>query len=61
MQVYLGDVPDLLFIDDEAIKAQQEFREDLQALNEKIQNRNQGLQYPYTYLLPEKIPVSIAI
>jgi len=37
------------------------FKEDLNKLGVKFAERNKTLKYPYTYLLPGKVPVDINI
>uniref|UniRef100_H2YS71 Lipoxygenase domain-containing protein n=1 Tax=Ciona savignyi TaxID=51511 RepID=H2YS71_CIOSA len=60
-EVFLGDVPDRLFTEPDVISIQQAFKQDLVRLQAKFEKRNESLRYPYTYLLPNKIPISIAI
>jgi len=40
---------------------QKAFKQELNKLSAKFAERNKSLKYPYTYLLPEKIPIDINI
>uniref|UniRef100_F7AWK4 Lipoxygenase domain-containing protein n=1 Tax=Ciona intestinalis TaxID=7719 RepID=F7AWK4_CIOIN len=60
-EIFLGDVPDRLFTDPKVIEMQVAFKKELVKLQSKFEERNKKLKYPYTYLLPDKIPISIAI
>jgi len=37
------------------------FQSSLQRVSEEIQQRNASMEFPYPYLLPERMPNSIAI
>lgn len=37
------------------------FQSSLQRISEEIQERNASIEFPYPYLLPERVPNSIAI
>ena len=50
-----------MFLEPEVIEIQKKFSADLEQLGAKFKERNAILKHPYTYLLPEKIPNSIAI
>nr|XP_058954727.1 allene oxide synthase-lipoxygenase protein-like [Pocillopora verrucosa]XP_058954728.1 allene oxide synthase-lipoxygenase protein-like [Pocillopora verrucosa] len=58
---FLGDYPDSSFTDMAAREAILRFQGKLQRISASIKKRNEKLKFPYTYLLPEKIPNSIAI
>uniref|UniRef100_F6UJG6 Lipoxygenase domain-containing protein n=1 Tax=Ciona intestinalis TaxID=7719 RepID=F6UJG6_CIOIN len=60
-ELFLGDVPDRLFTDPKVIEMQVNFKQELSKLQTKFEERNKKLKYAYTYLLPDKIPISIAI
>jgi arachidonate 5-lipoxygenase len=60
-QKFLGDYSDGLFVDHNALKAISNFQENLQKISDSIKSRNGSLEWPYTYLLPERVPNSIAI
>jgi len=44
-----------------ALEAILRFQEKLNVITEEIKERNKRLKIPYTYLLPERVPNSIAI
>jgi len=50
-----------MFLEPEVNEIQNKFSANLEALSFKFKERNAYLKHPYTYLLPEKIPNSIAI
>ena len=60
-QKFLGDFSEGLFTDDEAIKVIMRFQENLHDISVAIQERNKTLDTPYPYLLPKRVPNSIAI
>ena len=60
-QKFLGDYSEGLFTDGPALEAISRFQENLQKISEVIKERNKSLAVPYTYLLPERVPNSIAI
>ena len=60
-QKFLGDYSEGLFTDGPALEAISRFQENLKQISEAIKERNKSLAVPYTYLLPERIPNSIAI
>ena len=57
----LGDVTEELFVETEVKNIQKDFKQELNKLSTKFADRNKSLKYPYTYLLPEKIPIDINI
>ena len=59
-QVYLGNYPDAHFTDQPARDVQQVFKKELEEISSKIKERNKTLDIPYVYLLPEKVPNSVA-
>jgi len=59
--VLLGDVTEELFVETEVKNIQKDFKQELNKLSTKFAERNKSLKYPYTYLLPEKIPIDINI
>ena len=60
-QKFLGDYSEGLFTDGPALEAISRFQENLQKISEAIKERNKSLAVPYAYLLPERVPNSIAI
>lgn len=60
-QVYLGDFPQRLFTEPAVITILDNFKRDLEKAQNEMAKRNETLQFPYEYLLPDKIPSSIAI
>lgn len=60
-QRFLGDYTDGAFTDMAALEAILRFQEKLNVISEEIKERNKRLKIPYTYLLPERVPNSIAI
>jgi hypothetical protein len=59
--LFLGDYADNLFGDASAQAALAKFKIELDKITEKINKRNEGMIAPYTWLLPGRIPNSIAI
>jgi len=60
-QKFIGDYPEELFIDEAAKNAISGFQEKLKGISAEIKERNARLVVPYPYLLPERVPNSIAI
>ncbi|XP_076825703.1 allene oxide synthase-lipoxygenase protein-like isoform X1 [Clavelina lepadiformis] len=60
-EVYLGHYPDRLFCEQDVLTMMEQYREDLSAESDRIRKRNEGLHHPYTFLLPDRVPNSIAI
>jgi len=59
---YLGDYSDGAFRNEtKARDAILHFQENLQRLSRSIKERNETLEFPYIYLLPERVPNSIDI
>jgi hypothetical protein len=50
-----------LFSDTSAQEAMGKFKAKLQEITEQINKRNEGMIAPYTWLLPGRVPNSIAI
>ncbi|KAI9321991.1 lipoxygenase [Zopfochytrium polystomum] len=57
----LGHIPQELFVDEAALKAQKEWREDLENVEKTIQMRNLGRAETYNGFLPSVTPNSTAI
>nr|XP_039250397.1 allene oxide synthase-lipoxygenase protein-like [Styela clava] len=55
-EVYLGEFPMNLFVEEEPKKVLKEFADDLKGVSDKMKERNKKLEYPYEYLLPENVP-----
>lgn len=60
-QKFLGDYTHGLFVDSKALDIIAKFQENLQNISDAIKLRNKSLEWPYIYLLPERIPNSVAI
>lgn len=60
-QIFLGNYPLQLYTELEIIAMQEDFRRDLREISKAIHKRNKDLNIPYVYLLPERIPSSIAV
>jgi hypothetical protein len=58
--VFLGEYREELFANGGVWLAKERFRRDLKKVEERIIKRNEGLEIPYTTLLPSMIPISIA-
>ncbi|CAK8695673.1 unnamed protein product [Clavelina lepadiformis] len=58
---YLGDYPEHYFTDLEVTRMREEYRSELREAEAKMKKRNEGLEHPYTWLLPNRVPNSIAI
>jgi len=58
---HLGQFPEGVFTESAPIEAIQRFQDKLKKVSEEIEERNKQLSVPYTYLIPENIPSSIAI
>lgn len=58
---FLGDYPEELFVEDAPKSAIAAFQKKLQGISAKINERNSKIAVPYPYLLPERVPNSIAI
>lgn len=61
LKVYLGDFPFKRFPEQDVQTYITEFREKLREITHQIERRNRHLDIPYTSMLPEKIPSSIAM
>ena len=61
LQQYLGEYPDRHFTDQKSLEAMESYNAALKEISNTIQKRNEGLDIPYIYLLPERVPNSIAI
>ncbi|KAL3883125.1 hypothetical protein ACJMK2_029418 [Sinanodonta woodiana] len=60
-EVYLGEFPDVFFAETAVLKLQEEFRQELKKISEQIKTRNQKMDIPYYYLLPERVPNSVSV
>jgi len=60
-QDFLGDIPETWFYEEDVIKIQKKFQEDLKNLDTEIEERNNKLPRKYTYQMPRNIPNSIGI
>ena len=62
-QKFIGDYSEGLFTDAEARDAISEFQKKIQEISNEIEKRNENLEEPYRYIyvLPKRVPNSIAI
>lgn len=60
-QKFIGDYPEDLFVEKAAKSAISGFQKKLKEISAGIKERNAKLVVPYPYLLPERVPNSIAI
>ena len=61
LQRYLGNYSATAWEDKEAMDAITRFQDKLEEISKKIKERNDNLEVPYIYLLPERIPNGTAI
>ena len=61
LQVFLGNYPYQRFTEEKIQKQILQFQKKLAQISLEIKERNKGLDVPYTYLLPERVPNSITI
>ncbi|KAG2467664.1 ALOX8 lipoxygenase, partial [Polypterus senegalus] len=59
--VTLGQYPDNFFIEETPQTFFSEFQKELKELSSEIMTRNEGMELPYTYLLPDLIENSVTI
>ena len=57
----MGDYPYQRFTEDNILSFIDKFQKRLAEITDEIKARNEGLDIPYTYMLPENIPNSITI
>ena len=57
----MGTYPAEQFIEKESKDAAEKLKESLDKITAEIEERNKGLEVPYPYLLPKRIPNSVAI
>ena len=60
-QVYLGEYTGCCFAERRVAKIREEYRSELREAGEKIRKRNEGLEHPYTWLYPDRVPNYISI
>eukprot|EP00118_Oscarella_pearsei_P020634 m.224919 g.224919 ORF g.224919 m.224919 type:complete len:1044 (+) comp40007_c1_seq1:153-3284(+) len=60
-EIYLGEFPETHFVDHDAVAVIAHFQGKLKEIEEQINERNRGLEVPYTYLKPSEVPKSIAV
>ncbi|XP_068704039.1 allene oxide synthase-lipoxygenase protein-like [Montipora foliosa] len=60
-EVFIGDYSQSLLTGEEVEGAISRFQSSLRKISEDIKQRNASLEFPYEYLLPERVPNSIAI
>ena len=61
LQLYLGTYPDEHFTEEPAKAVMNKFRKQLADITLSITKRNEGLELPYYYMSPDKIPNSVAV
>ena len=59
-QIFMVNYPNLWILK-EAREATDKFKKNLEALTEKLIQKNKEIQVPYPYLQPDKVPTSITI
>ena len=60
-QRFLGNFTGTAWTESEAMNAIGHFQSKLEDISKEIKKRNEYLEVPYTYLLPERIPCGSAI
>ena len=60
LQLFLGEYPNEHFAGEATLATIEAFQEDLKRIAESIKERNESMEIPYTYLLPQRIPNSIS-
>ena len=60
-QRYLGNYAGTAWTESEAMDAIDHFQSKLEDISMEIKKRNENLEVPYIYLLPERIPNGTAI
>ncbi|KAL3883129.1 hypothetical protein ACJMK2_029422 [Sinanodonta woodiana] len=60
-EVYLGDYPDAYFSEASMRRIKDEFQQSLKRISEQMKTRNRKMDIPYYYLLPERVPNSVAV
>ena len=60
-QIFLGNYPSKRFTEEGAQGHIAAFEKKLTGIEDKIKARNEGLDVPYIYMMPTKIPNSITI
>ncbi|CAK8695675.1 unnamed protein product [Clavelina lepadiformis] len=58
---YLGEYREHLMTELEIHRIREDYRSELREAGEKMRKRNEGLQHPYTWLYPNRVPNSISI
>ena len=59
-QLFLGEYPNEHFSGDATLATIEAFQDDLKRIAETINERNESIEIPYSYLLPSRIPNSIS-
>ena len=60
-QIYLGKHPHERFTEETAKRYMERFHNAMEGIAADILKRNESLDVPYRYLLPERVPNSITI
>ncbi|KAK3579734.1 hypothetical protein CHS0354_008875 [Potamilus streckersoni] len=60
-EVYLGEYPDAYFAEEAMRRVKDEFQQSLKRISELMKTRNRKIDVPYYYLLPERVPNSVAV
>jgi len=58
LQIYLGELKDSMFTETEVRDILDWFSDEMEDISRQIRARNDGLDFPYVYLIPDKIPKS---
>ena len=61
MQIYLGDFPYKRFTETNVQRYIERLQKKLEGISGEIKVRNEGLDVPYTFMLPKNVPNSITI
>jgi len=60
-QDYLGEVPEELFFEENAVNVLKKFQEDLKNLDKELEARNKTISREYVYQMPRNVTNSVAI
>ncbi len=58
---FLGNFPSERFVEKAVQRFIQTYQDDLAVIDRKIEERNKGLEMPYTFMQPNKMPNSITL
>jgi len=60
-QDFLGEVPEELFFEENAVNVLKKFQEDLKNLDKELEARNKTISREYVYQMPRNVTNSVAI